>query len=143
RLNVFPMALSALRDRPADIVPLAFAMLLRHVPQGHTVPWISDAAIAMLKLHGWPGNIRELENVMRRALVLTGTNQIISPEHIVFDRPARLVERAAESTRLTPESDDARGAKLSKVVQLSEARAIMDTLDACGGRRSEAARQLG
>ena len=35
------------------------------------------------------------------------------------------------------------GAKLSKVIQLSEARAIMDTLDACGGRRAEAARQLG
>ena len=142
RLNVFPMALSALRDRPSDIVPLAFAMLLRHVPQGQQVPWIGDAAIAMLKLHGWPGNIRELENVMRRALVLAGNDKVIGPEHIVFDRPARLVERAAEPTRLAPEVD-AGGAKLSKVVQLSEARAIMDTLDACGGRRAEAARQLG
>lgn len=143
RLNVFPMALSALRDRPADIVPLAFAMLLRHVPQGQTVPWIDDAAIAMLKLHGWPGNIRELENVMRRALVLAGTDKVIGAEHIVFDRPARLVERAPEPTLLEPEADNAPGAKLSKVVQLSEARAIMDTLDACGGRRAEAARQLG
>ena len=143
RLNVFPMALSALRDRPSDIVPLAFAMLLRHVPQGQQVPWIGDAAVAMLKLHGWPGNIRELENVMRRALVLAGTSNVIGPEHIVFDRPARLVERATEPTRLAPEADTAAGAKLSKVVQLSEARAIMDTLDACGGRRAEAARQLG
>jgi two-component system response regulator FlrC len=143
RLNVFPMALSALRDRPADIVPLAFAMLLRHVPQGRTVPWIADAAVAMLKQHGWPGNIRELENVMRRALVLAGTADMIKAEHIVFDRPARLVERTAEPIGLAPETDSSPNARLSKVVQLFEARAIMDTLDACGGRRAEAARQLG
>ncbi|MXP41567.1 helix-turn-helix domain-containing protein [Altererythrobacter soli] len=143
RLNVFPMALSALRDRPADIVPLAFAMLLRHVPQGRTVPWIADAAVAMLKQHGWPGNIRELENVMRRALVLAGTGDMIMAEHIVFDRAARLVERAPEPVCNAPEPEAPGGAKLSKVVQLSEARAIMDTLDACGGRRAEAARQLG
>jgi two-component system response regulator FlrC len=143
RLNVFPMALSALRERPADIVPLAFAMLLRHAPKGDRVPWIGDAAIAMLKHHGWPGNIRELENVMRRALVLAGGKGTIGGEHIVFDRPARLVGRDMEPAAL-PLTDKAEpGAKLSKVVQLSEARAIMDTLDACGGRRAEAARQLG
>ncbi len=143
RLNVFPMALSALRERPADIVPLAFAMLLRHAPKGQQAPWISDGAIAMLKQHGWPGNIRELENVMRRALVLAGNAKSIGTEHIVFDRPARLVEREAEVTSVDAEIDIAPGAKLAKVVQLSEARAIMDTLDACGGRRAEAARQLG
>jgi two-component system response regulator FlrC len=147
RLNVFPMALSALRERPADIVPLAFAMLLRHAPKGEQAPWISNAAIAMLKHHGWPGNIRELENVMRRALVLAGNKGTIGAEHIVFDRPARLVEREPEPAALPltdPLTDGAEpGAKLAKVVQLSEARAIMDTLDACGGRRAEAARQLG
>jgi two-component system response regulator FlrC len=141
RLNVFPIALSALRERPADIAPLAFAMLLRHTPKGEGVPWISDAALAMLKCHGWPGNIRELENVMRRALVMAGKAAVIGQDHIVFDRPARLIETpapAAEAPMLDPASD-----KLSKIVQLSEARAIMNTLDACGGRRAEAARQLG
>ncbi|HWK42262.1 MAG TPA: sigma 54-interacting transcriptional regulator [Croceibacterium sp.] len=147
RLNVFPMALSALRERPADIVPLAFAMLLRHVPQGQTMPWIADEAVALLKNHGWPGNIRELENVMRRALVLATGRSVIGAEHIVFDRPARLVEQppveAAEPAALPVTDQREPGAKLAKVVQLSEARAIMDTLDACGGRRAEAARQLG
>lgn len=152
RLNVFPMNLSALRERPTDIVPLAFAMLLRHAPQGAQVPWLSDGAIAMLKQHGWPGNIRELENVMRRALVLAGDAATIGTGHIVFDRPARLVERQAETAAAAPaapltDTVEAPGAgnarKLSKVVQLSEARAIMETLDACGGKRAEAARQLG
>src|SRR5690606_17204627 len=132
RLNVFPMALSALRERPADIVPLAFAMLLRHLPKSDQAPWISNAAIAKLKHHGWPGNIRELENVMRRALVLAGRKGTIGAEHIVFDRPARLVGREPEPAAL-PLTDKAEPcAKLAKVVQLSEARAIMDTLDACG-----------
>ena len=145
RLNVFPMALSALRERPADILPLAFAMLLRHAPKGETAPWISEGAAAMLKRHGWPGNIRELENVMRRALVLAAGAKVIGTDHIAFDRPARLVEPQAETAaRLLPaETESEVGAKLSKVVQISEARAIMDTLDACGGKRAEAARQLG
>jgi len=142
RLNVFPMSLIALRERPADIAPLAFALLLRHSPDGAPAPWISDAALAMLRMHGWPGNVRELENVMRRAQVLAAGRPEIRPEHIAFDRTARLVDREG-----APEEQDApeagSGEKLSKIVLISEARAIMETLDACGGRRAEAARQLG
>jgi two-component system response regulator FlrC len=139
RLNVFPMSLTALRQRPADIAPLAFALLLRHSPDGAPAPWISDAALALLRTHGWPGNVRELENVMRRAQILAAGAPEIRPEHIVFDRTVRLVpqEPALE------EAEPAPGEKLSKIVRISEARAIMETLDACGGRRAEAARQLG
>jgi two-component system response regulator FlrC len=135
RLNVFPLALKALRERPDDIAPLAFALALRHTPQGKTVPWISDAALAMLKLHGWPGNVRELENVVRRALLLGNGCDAIDPAHIVFDQSARLVavENPSDQTDRT----------LSNIVQISEARAIMATLEACGGSRIAAARQLG
>ena len=139
RLNVFPMSLTALRERPADIAPLAFALLLRHSPDGAPAPWISDAALAMLRTHGWPGNVRELENVMRRAQVLAAGKPEIRPQHIVFDRTVRLVEPNAVSE----EADAGSGEKLSNIVMISEARAIMETLDACGGRRAEAARQLG
>jgi two-component system response regulator FlrC len=135
RLNVFPLALKALRERPDDIAPLAFALALRHTPQGRTAPWISDAALALLKLHGWPGNVRELENVIRRALLLVDGREVIEPSHIVFDQVARLV--SAESSPKPAERT------LSNIVQLSEARAIMETLDACGGSRIAAARQLG
>ena len=135
RLNVFPLALRPLRDRPEDIAPLAFALALRHTPQSRAVPWISDGALAMLKLHGWPGNVRELENVVRRALLLSDGTGMITPTHIVFDQPARLV--TAE-----PELAEGNG-RLSNIVQLSEARAIMDTLEACNGSRIAAARELG
>ena len=140
RLNVFPLALRPLRERRNDIAPLAFALALRHAPAGRPVPWISDAALAMLRLHGWPGNVRELENVIRRALLLADSMPTISPEHIVFDRPARLLPGDPAPMA---EGGNGGGAKLSNIVQLSEARAIMETLDACGGSRVVAARRLG
>jgi two-component system response regulator FlrC len=139
RLNVFPVSLVALRERPADIAPLAFALLLRHSPDGAPAPWIGDAALAMLRVHGWPGNVRELENVMRRAQILAAGQPEIRPEHIVFDRTVRLVDAPAAAEEL----EAGAGEKLAKIVQISEARAIMETLDACGGRRAQAARQLG
>ena len=151
RLNVFPMAMPALRERPADIAPLAFAMLLRHTPKGEKTPWIGDAALDTLRGYAWPGNVRELENVMRRALLLAQGETEIAPHHIVFDMTASPVVRQPAS--VTPISnavaaaDDtaapAASAKLSKIVKLSEARAIMDTLESVGGHRANAARALG
>lgn len=137
RLNVFPLTLRPLRERVEDIAPLAFALVLRHTTLGKPVPWISDSALAMLKLHGWPGNVRELENVVRRALLLADGTGEIGASHIVFDQPARLVSEPAGHL---PEPS---GSRLSNIVQISEAKAIIQTLDACGGSRIEAARALG
>jgi two-component system response regulator FlrC len=149
RLNVFPLSLKPLRDRADDIAPLAFALALRHAPQGKAVPWISEAALTLLKTHGWPGNVRELENVIRRALLLCEGKPSIGPEHIIFDSTARLVPGEMAIAMPVPmpgmssEDTPATGKKLSNIVQLSEARAIMSTLEACGGSRVAAARQLG
>lgn len=140
RLNVFPLELAALRDRPADIAPLAFAMVLRHVPQGRALPWIGEGALAMLEAHAWPGNVRELENVMRRALLLVGDAAEIGVQHITFDRAVRVAGEPAEPVQTTGTIP---GGKLSNIVQLSETRAILAALDSCGGSRVAAARKLG
>ncbi|MFM5894871.1 MAG: sigma-54 interaction domain-containing protein [Novosphingobium sp.] len=134
RLNVFPLTLRPLRERIEDVAPLAFAMVLRHTPAARPLPWLSDNALAALRLHGWAGNVRELENVIRRALVLAGDADEITAAHIVFDQPARLVGEAGPAPALR---------RLSSIVQVSEERAIMATLDACGGNRLAAARELG
>ncbi|HAG37452.1 MAG TPA: sigma-54-dependent Fis family transcriptional regulator [Erythrobacter sp.] len=140
RLNVFPIEMLALRERRADIAPLAFAMLLRHVGKGERMPWISNAALAALANYPWPGNVRELENVMRRALLLSQGQAEIGIEHIVFDMTARAVEKPVEApVAAEPEAS----AKLSKIVQISEARAIMEALESVGGHRANAARALG
>ena len=151
RLNVFPVSMPALRERPADIAPLAFTMLLRHAPKGEAMPWIGDAALDTLRAYAWPGNVRELENVMRRALLLAQGQSEIAPEHIVFDMAARPVACETAPAATMPDAmeavADAKGqaapAKLSKIVKLSEARAIMDTLESVGGHRANAARALG
>ena len=143
RLNVFPLGLRPLRERADDIAPLAFALLMRHTPrhsvQGRDIPWLSEAALAMLRLHGWPGNVRELENVMRRALLLADGAAQIEAAHISFDSPARLIGGALTA----PMQNLSATRRLSNIVQLSEERAIMETLEVCGGSRIAAARQLG
>jgi len=157
RLNVFPMTLNPLSERPGDIAPLAFAMILRHHTKGQPIPWLSESALSVLRAHKWPGNVRELENVIRRALLLASGKSAIWTEHIVFDTAVRSVsaqELAAQPERAPLQEETlarkgvyevkASGARrLSKIVRESEANAIMETLDACNGRRAEAAKQLG
>ncbi len=88
RLNVFPLRWQSLRDRPADVLPLAEHLLASHAAKmGRCVVTLSDAARAHLAKHTWPGNIRELDNVMQRALIL---------------QPGSVIE--AEDILLTPEA---------------------------------------
>lgn len=145
RLNVFPLALPALRDRPGDIAPLAFGMLLRHAAApgrvGGRPGWIAREALALLEAHPWPGNVRELENVIRRAILLAGDAGVIAPEHIVFDTAVRAVADCGTLARPAPVA--AAGRSLSDVAFASEARAILDTLSRHSGNRAATARSLG
>lgn len=137
RLNVFPLRIPALRDRPGDIAALAFGMLLRHAATPGQPGWIDTAALALLERHTWPGNVRELENVIRRAILLCGEGGVIAPDHIVFDTAVRSV---AEPTA-QPQPSQAR--TLSDVAFASEAQAILAALATNAGNRSATARSLG
>ncbi|GHT87712.1 sigma-54-dependent Fis family transcriptional regulator [Betaproteobacteria bacterium] len=79
RLNVFPLIIPSLRERPGDIVPLARHFLVRHAQRSGRQAWFSPAAEALLLRYHWPGNVRELENTMHRALILT-TGDTVSAE---------------------------------------------------------------
>ena len=72
RLNVFPITIPPLRDRLEDIAGLARHFVAQYARRiGRTVPVISDRAMDALKSWNWPGNIRELQNVIERAVILT------------------------------------------------------------------------
>ena len=84
RLCVFPLSITPLRERRDDVLPLAMQLLAARCPPGKPVPAISADAAHLLLTYPWPGNIRELDNLLQRALILT-TGAVIEPEHICFE----------------------------------------------------------
>ena len=84
RLNVFPIRTVDLSKREEDIIPITVAMIKKHCENKKEFPYLDQAAQETLKKHCWSGNVRELENVILRALVLSN-NQDINDDHILVD----------------------------------------------------------
>ncbi|HMN15541.1 MAG TPA: sigma 54-interacting transcriptional regulator, partial [Bellilinea sp.] len=83
RINVFPIYVPALRERKADIPILANYFLDRYSSlHHHQVTGYSEAALAALLDYEWPGNIRELENVVERAVILASDGEAIGLAHL-------------------------------------------------------------
>lgn len=97
RLNVFPLEIPSLRERPGDIVPLArhFVALQAH-RCGRTAK-LATLAEAKLAAWHWPGNVRELENVIQRALILAPSEDI-EAEHLLFASGTNPVRTSGEAT---------------------------------------------
>lgn len=93
RLNVIELQLPPLRARPEDIASLAQAMLLRQAGSGRQ-PVLSELALAALCAHDFPGNVRELENILERALAFADGN-VIESDDLDFDCAASLAPRPA------------------------------------------------
>ncbi|MBZ0105125.1 MAG: sigma-54 dependent transcriptional regulator [Sulfuricella denitrificans] len=133
RLNVFPLEMPALRERPADIVPLAQQFLGRFSAGfGRAGISLSAGAARQLTQYGWPGNIRELENVIQRALILA-TGEVIETEHLQLPLMA--------GTRSSPVIDST--AELPLDMKSLERVHIMEALAAVKGSRKQAAQRLG
>ncbi len=138
RLNVFPLRVPALRERPGDILPLARHFLALH---GARMVWPARLAVAteaILATHPWPGNVRQLENIIQRALIMA-PSELIEPEHLMF----------AASVPLTTATAPAAAPKAPENVENSanmkdlERSHILDTLAAVGGSRLKAVEKLG
>jgi two-component system response regulator FlrC len=128
RLNVFPLALAPLRERTADILPLAMQLLASHCLRGARVPALSAAAAQLLLTYAWPGNVRELDNVMQRALVLCG-GALIDPVHVLFEPEISIAPTEA-------------AASLAGGLALAERDLIREALQVAGTRMA-AAKHLG
>lgn len=134
RINVFPVELPALRERPEDIQALAELFLSRFARKfNKPVKQISPDALQQLKTYDWPGNIRELENIIQRAVVLAQTEQIELANLPQEMRPA------PNKIELTPGLVVAENTPLEQL----EKRWIDYTLERCNGNKSQTARELG
>jgi two-component system response regulator AtoC len=143
RLNGISLEIPPLRERRLEIQPLAEAFLAQLSGGADRAPRLSDEAAALLTSHAWDGNIRELRNVIDRALLLCD-GDTIEPEHL----PLETIQRGASPARLSATADVAiealPPADLSLTPeQRAERERIVAALQLEGGNQSRAARRLG
>ena len=136
RLNVMPLELRPLAERPGDVTAIAAAMLLRHQDMAKAAfVWPNAAALEKLSAHVWPGNARELGNVLQRAVVLRDGDRISADDlHIAGAPQLRIVEQV-----LAP----ADPIRLRDVAHHSKLEAVRAALRETDGHRAAAARKLG
>ena len=134
RLNVIPIVIPPLRERPEDIPPLVQAFLQRH--GSDAAVGLSENAMRKLQRAQWLGNARELENCIERSLALVDGNEIHAADILIPDDSGRidgsLEEAIAELARR-------RGMTLGELGDLY----VAAVLEATNGRKTEAARILG
>jgi two-component system response regulator AtoC len=135
RLNVARIVIPPLRDRPEDIPPLA-EHILKRVERRHG--WgelaLSPEALATIRERPWPGNVRQLENALARA-VIAARGRTILPEHLDAEEPLDPAMPAA--------GDPIEGLPLRALLAEVERRAIQRALLVCGGNRTKTAERLG
>ena len=151
RLNVFPLEIPALRQRPGDILPLARHCLARQAAAARRTARFAAAAEARLAGYSWPGNVRELENVVHRALIMTGGELIEAHSLPLAGAVATLaipavavpagVPFAVPSAPTLAESPANTGGSAN--MKDLERQHILDTLARVGGSRKRAVAILG
>ena len=147
RLNVFPLLIPALRQRGEDIVPLARHFLAEHGARaGRPGLRLSVAAEEALRRHAWPGNVREMENVMQRAVILAAGDVVeLAALHLAAAAPVaptggRQPEMAASAPAAAQSPPPVRTTNKMREVEREH---ILETLAAVGGSRTLAGQRLG
>ena len=143
RLSVFPLAWRPLRERPADIIPLAERLLNNHVKKmKHAQARLSAEAQACLISYPWPGNVRELDNAIQRALILQ-QGGLIQPQDFCLAMGSGSAPLPSLAPAPVAAADSESGGALGDDLRRREFQMIIDTLRAERGRRKEAAERLG
>jgi two-component system response regulator FlrC len=151
RLNVFPINIPALRNRPGDILPLAQELMQRHSQEGKKLPEYDSKAVEKMLAYSWPGNVRELDNVVQRALILRTGNKI-TVDDLVFEDVGSMiimssfvqpVEALHETSLLDSKDERLEIGGLGEGVRSAEESIILQTLQMENGSRKITAEKLG
>jgi len=145
RLNVFPITIPALKDREDDIPELSYYFLQKAcIKIGKEVTSIDDDALLCLRAFSWPGNIRQLENVIERAVVITSSNSLL-----IDDLPDEIKAMAYDFSQPSNPNNSVQGL-MTKITDQSksdylrrEKDKILLALSQHGGNKSKVARGLG
>jgi two-component system response regulator FlrC len=156
RLNVFPIHVLELRNRPLDIIPLAEFFLKRYsINIGRDSLTLSVAARALLQKYPWPGNVRELENIIQRAVLLADGDQIYAEDLELDDsqltHPAAADHRPKEAINYATNSDMPQNGteialsmgEVSQDIESVEREHILKVLAEVNGNRTKAVEVLG
>jgi DNA-binding NtrC family response regulator len=137
RLCVMPLVLPPLRSRRGDLRVLAEHFVRLHAPRGQ-VPQLTPAAWARLQQHSWPGNIRELRNVVRRALMVREGSKVDAQDILFEEAYHRAPEDPAVESLELPA-----GVTLEQMMERLERQLVESTLRRCQYHKERAAKELG
>jgi len=148
RLNVVVLTMPPMRERMEDL-PILCESLLDRLCQRMKLPprELAASALERLYLHAWPGNIRELQNVLERALMMSDA-EVLGAEDFKHILPIVSAEKNLSMTP-TPALQQAQPPQatehllLSDIIAKAERRAFVDALQICGGNKAQAASYLG
>ncbi len=133
RLNVIPLKINPLRERKEDIPLLAEHFLAMHCKENNKpVMSVDDSTVSLLKKYNWPGNIRELGNIMERAALLCNEDTLL-PAHLFFEEDAEM-----DSDPSSKPLSNFRG-----TIHQMEKELILQTLEEQNGNKTRAAESLG
>jgi two-component system response regulator AtoC len=139
RINEFTVTLPPLRQRPADIAPLAERFAQRASRDlGKPAPTLSSAALHALQEHSWPGNVRELRHVMERATLLCAGRTIEPADLGSSFHPSEPVANGAR-----PSKSPGPEVPLREQVESLEKERIVAALERCGWNQTRTAKRLG
>jgi len=142
RLNVVEIKLPPLRERKADLRPLAQHFLDKYSKEiGKEISKLSSYALDMLQKYDFPGNIRELENLLERSVALSSTN-IILPDSLALSVHKRRWIEGIKDRRFDLD-DVAKGVALDTIIEEIERAYLKKALECCSGNKNKAAELLG
>lgn len=143
RLNTYPIVIPPLRERLGDIPLLVRRFIERYSAQhGKRIEGCTENAMNALMDYHWPGNIRELENIIERGVILTNNGGVIEADKL-------LAASVSEDSQETERRDSRLGNLVDHALrhkiplQKLEARLLNEALERCNGNVSKAARMLG